>query len=881
MPVSKIPGESRAIFDVKPVDESGSLDFQRINSVRPTVNLASFRPKKLRQQKKTPIFNNPIEKADVEILPRLDYPPAVEMPTQQSLKEQFNELMNRDLDLGIELAKIGGKTASQTNAKPRYRVIQSSSSAVFNRSEPNPAPEAYDLLASEIHRSAIAAAREPAPDRKLQPSTEELKPSPIVYQMNPVLEDNVRSFYQSPAVELIARPSPRPGSRRQPVKIRKGLLIGVIAILVLIGLAAAYGFYIKEQVIEESAAAVANLQTAQEDLKALDFKNASEDFFSAYTNFFQAGDRLNVFGANLTGMIANLPGAGSLKSANNLIRVGQLLSGAGTSITTALNSVSQTGALADPASPNIPIGAIAAALKKALLSAQGQVLQASALMADIDSSIIPGDKKPGFDELKSKLPDLEMAINMSTDYSKFFENLVGSAGVKRYLIMFQNASELRQTGGFPGTYGVMTFKNGKLDNIFIDDVYNLDGQLKEKIIPPLQLQHITPTWGMRDANWYVDFPTSARNIAAFYDKARSNGNSIGRESGQGIDGVMVLNPEVIPEILKIVGPIQMSQYGLTLTAENVLTTIQDQVEYGPNRTQPKQIVKDFGPILLSKIYSAGSDKWLSIFNTLVLNINRRNVLMYFNDLSLQSFVTDKGFSGRIHPTGKGEDYLMVTLSNIKGSKTDAVTETSFNLETAFAGNSAAHTLAVTRKHNGGNTKFGFYNKQNPAYVRVLVPQDAEFVSIEDNDKPNFGALINYTKDSSFIRDEMLTKFETGGVTNKETGVTTYSESGKKEFGFWLIIDPGKSKTVTIRYKVPDVTGNSSSPERGSAESGKTYRLYVQKQPALKVKSFDFSIEKSNDFIPSASAPLLTRGDNGNYSYSGSLEGDLAIKINFK
>src|SRR6185369_12458624 len=303
------------------------------------------------------------------------------------------------------------------------------------------------------------------------------------------------------------------------------------------------------------------------------------------------------------------------------------------------------------------------------------------------------DKRATFEDFKSKMPEFEAAMGMSTDYAKFFENLINAKGDKRYLVMFQNASELRPTGGFPGTYGVVSFKDGKLESMMVDDVYNIDGQLKANIIPPLQMQHITPTWGMRDANWYVDFPTSAKNIENFYKK----------EANQSIDGVMVINPQMIQKILEIVGPVEMPQYNLTLNAENVLTAIQDQVEYGPNRTQPKQIVKDFAPALLAKIYTAGSDKWLAIFNTLVLSMNQHDVLMNFNDLSLESFVTDKGFGRQVHQGT--EDYVMPVITNIKGSKTDAVTDTSFSVDTKFEKDDAIHTITITRKHNGGSAKY--------------------------------------------------------------------------------------------------------------------------------------------------------------------------------
>jgi hypothetical protein len=884
-----------AMFDVKPVRESGGVDVEKISAVQPVINLAAHRPKKeikkqtfgapyqqpaqirrtrpsksefetVREPKLEPApdteEHNEIPAAIHSVLPAEPaLPPVIGIPSHAEIKEQFEELLNHDLDLGVELARMGVRPRGNTQAKPRYRVIQSSAPAAAPQKAE---PDQYASLLSDIHHSATVIAREEYldPDVVVEPTL-----ASALLETPSHTEEQVRSFYADSTAQLIVRTSPsRPKGfmhkPAKPVKQKKRRVIpskyffiaaAIIAcLIILIG----YGLHLKNKIIEQSAAAVTNIQTAQADLKSLDFNDASKDFFAAYANFANAGSSINVFGATITNFISSLPGAGTLKSAKNLVQVGQLLSGAGTSMTTALNAVSKTGAMSDPANPQIPIGPIVSALKKALIASQQQVAQASTLMADIDSSIIPPDKQAGFEDLKAKLPELKTFVDMGSDYAKFFENLINVSGYHRYLVMFQNGSELRPTGGFPGTYGVVSFKDGKLDMINVDDVYNLDGQLKEHVIPPLQMQHITPTWGMRDANWYVDFPVSARNIEAFYQK----------ESGQTVDGVIIINPEMIQKILEIVGPVAMPAYNLTLDSTNVLTTLQAQVEYGANRTQPKQIVKDFMPLLMSKIYAAGSDKWLAIFNTVILSMNQKNVLMNFKNISLESFVTDKGFGGQVH---QGDvDYVMPVITNIKGSKTDAVTDTSFALDTSFDGATAIHTLTITRQHNGGGTKFGFYNKQNPAYVRILVPEGAQLVSVTGNDQPNFQPLINYGKDKSFVKDDTLVKFETSGTVNALPGVTTYKESGKTEFGFWLITDAGKSKTVSVQYRVPN------------ALTGKTYQLYVQKQPALKVKAFDLTMEKPVNLTPEASYPLLTQKDSI-YSYTGVLENDVIMKVNFK
>lgn len=866
----------RAMFDVKPVDDSGSIDVQKISAVQPVVNLTSFRPKK--QIKNRRNISSPIQESSSVSAPMSEsLPPVIGLPSHQDIKEQFDELMSHDLDLGIELAKVGAQASISNQGRPRYRIIQHHPAPV---STPEPAcldqsgEDLYAPLISDIHHSATAIAHEEYTlSEPVSESKVEAEPISMFVPRNlsQSAETDVRSLFAGsvstnrgePSIQLIARKKsfskPTRVQKWPKFKIPRLYVLIAIAMVISVVIIVSYGLRLKHQIVQQSSAAVTNLQTAHDDLKAMDFKNASQDFFSAYADFSKAGNSLNIFGAGITDILSALPGGNSLKSAKNLVQVGQLLSAAGTSMTTALNAVAKTGAISDPTNPQLPIGPIVTALKKALLASQQQVAQASTLMADIDSSIIPADKQASFNDLKAKLPELEAGVNMSADYAKFFESLVNSAGYQRYLVMFQNGSELRPTGGFPGTYGVVSFKDGKLDMISVDDVYNLDGQLKENIIPPMQMQHITPTWGMRDSNWYVDFPTSARNIEAFYKK----------EANQSVDGVIVINPEMVQKILEIVGPVDMPNYKLTLDSKNVLTTIQSQVEYGPNRTQPKQILKDFMPLLLNKIYTAGSDKWLTIFNTLILSMNQRDVLMSFNNLSLESFVTDKGFGGQVPSPAAADvaDYVMPVITNVKGSKTDAVTDTSFNIDTVFDGDTAIHTLTITRQHNGGGAKFGFYNKQNPAYVRVLVPDGAELVSVTGNDKPNFAPLVDYSK-PNFVRDDNLVKFETSGITDNATGVITYKESGKTEFGFWLITDAGKSKTVTVTYKVPKALTNNQ------------YSLYIQKQPALKIKNFTFSMQNPAGLTSTESYPLMTVKDSG-YSYSGPLDNDLTVKVNFK
>jgi len=271
------------------------------------------------------------------------------------------------------------------------------------------------------------------------------------------------------------------------------------------------------------------------------------------------------------------------------------------------------------------------------------------------------------------------------------------------------------------------------------------------------------------------------------------------------------------------------------------------------------------PRLLAKMYLADKDEWMAVFNVLISSMEKKDVLMYFKNLSLQSFAYDKGFTGHVQVTD--DDYLMVNISNIKGSKTDNVTDTSIKINTKLENGSAMHRLVIIRKNNGGDQKYGFYNKSNPAYIRVLVPEGSELLSINGNSNPSFKPLVSYNK-SDFRKDADLVNLESSANYDLDKNVAIQKESGKTEFAFWMIVDPKGEQTVEIEY---------STPLRPVTTS---YELYIQKQPGLVIDNFEFSLDGQNISNKIESTPVLNKiGDR--YILNGSLENDLPIKLNFE
>ncbi len=807
-----------AIFDIKPVYENGGVDFEKISRIQPILNLGKrFRINKsgevrLKNQKpaKNAGFGSFTEIRDSGSSTHIKYNKTVAPVYQEKLnqQEELERYLNKELDIRTELISIG----AEIHENIKYKVL--------NTKYENPD---YEKILSEIKKPIKTKIEEVFIDEDTSNGVDafslgiltESKPMVNSRELDTWLKDFGRKKSVSKMWFLLA-----------------GLgLLGAFAFV-------SYGSGIKKELTIEGSSAVANLENAGQNIKKMDFVSASGNFAQAYQEFSKAGDNMNFMGAGISSLLSDLPGAGKLKSAKNLVEVGKLMANAGQAMSDAMGELAKTNLILNPLSPTsgrdaetLSIGEISTSLKKALMLSQKNLGKAKQLLADVDDSSIPEDKKASFEELKSKLPLFEKLINDSADYANFLEDFIGTKGTKKYLILFQNPSELRPTGGFPGTYGVVSFKDGKLQDFKVDDVYNLDGQLKELIVPPIQIQHITPNWGMRDANWFVDFPMSARKITTFFKK----------ESGYDVDGVITFSPQIVAHILDIVGPVEMPEYNLTLDSKNLLSTLQEEVEYKGDRKQPKKIIMDLAPKMLKKIYSAESGKWLEVFNMLLSSMEQKDILMYFRDLNLESFSVNKGFSGQVINTNS--DYLMVTFTNVKGSKTDLVMNTSLKIATTTESGDVRHKVSITRTHNGGDNKYGFYNKQSPTYVRVLVPANAEFVGLTGNSRPDFKPLIDYTN-SDFKKDDDLARFEGDSYTDKKTGVTIYKEAGKMEFGFWMIINPGETKTADLEYTTPSST--------------KDYQFYVQKQPSLDINDFKFYMD-------------------GKVYYDGPLDKDMVIR----
>ena len=297
-------------------------------------------------------------------------------------------------------------------------------------------------------------------------------------------------------------------------------------------------------------------------------------------------------------------------------------------------------------------------------NAEQHFVQANKIIATIHSDNIPAEFQDQFQLLQSQSSSIESTLKQVQTFLPAMIDTMGYNGEKRYLFMFQNHSELRATGGFVGTYGTVIVRNGQLEDLFINGIYDPDGQLQARIIPPKPLQYVTPNWGTRDANWFFDFPSSAKKTIRFFEM-----------SGQGsVDGVVAMTPHIVQQLLQIVGDVEMPEYGVIVTADNFLEVVQHEVEVNYNKqlNKPKQILADLAPILIERALNQ-EDK-MEVGRVFFDGLLNKHIMLYSTSSESQALFEEQGWSGAVQQEplihrNALNDYLAVVISNIGGGKT--------------------------------------------------------------------------------------------------------------------------------------------------------------------------------------------------------------------
>ena len=413
-------------------------------------------------------------------------------------------------------------------------------------------------------------------------------------------------------------------------------------------------------------------------------------------------------------------------------------------------------------------------------------------LQDISTGILPQDLQVYFDNLKEYLPK---TINDLENLNEVFDvliNILGHSSQQRYLVLFQNNNELRATGGFLGSFALTDLSKGKIINLEVPErgLYDLEAGQKVKIKSPKALSIINPHFNIWDANWWPDFPTSAKKISEFYANAENTS----------IDGVISINASVLQELLTILGPIILDEYNITVTENNVFDVLQEETELNYNKEEntPKAVIADLVPIVLDRLLSdiSNNKEVLSLFVQMLAN---KNIQIYLNNEGAQEKIHDFAWSGEILSNDK--DYLNIINTNIAGGKTDndIYQIIDHQAEINNAGE-IINTVRITRTNKGDeNNIFAGLEGGNVSYIRIFTPLNSEFIEARGFD---YISEAHFDSSSNLAIEDDILRFEEDKMIDGKSNTEIFTSLNKTVFANWMALKPGETKTVSVKYKLP-------------------------------------------------------------------------------
>lgn len=608
--------------------------------------------------------------------------------------------------------------------------------------------------------------------------------------------------------------------------IKKILVIILVAIIavVLVGAGFVGGKLVnaQEYAKEYAREGYQYMESGKDALLVFDASAAHHNFQQAYQAFNNIENSFGFFSRSAIDLADLIPFENNISSSAQLLEAGKLYAQAGMQVSLALSQVQDLQNSDEPILNSSTRYNDIQAIIQNFADAQQNFTQANNIVATIHSDNIPAEFRDQFQTLQSQASSIERILQQVQTFLPATLDALGYDYEKRYLFMFQNHSELRATGGFVGTYGTVIVRNGQLEDLFINGIYDPDGQLQARVIPPKPLQYVTPNWGTRDANWFFDFPTSAQKTIRFFEM-----------SGQGsVDGVIAITPHITQQLLQIVGDVEMPEYGVVITADNFLEVVQQEVEvdYDKQLNKPKQILADLAPILIERAMEKDKIEMGRVFFDGLLN---KNIMLYSANPDMQTLFEEQGWSGAVQQTSHAthnaiNDYLAVVISNIGGGKTDVYTDSVIDSTTTVKHDgSIERTIWFSREHRGGNTPYSWYNKSNYGYVRFYVPLGSQLIEADGfSEEPEY-IFTDYIE-QGYTTDPDVVRSESTLIKHHESDTDIFEESGKTVFGNWMLIRPGNKQLAYITYRLPATV--SSDIQR--------YNLTMQKQAGVEIQYSD-------------------------------------------
>lgn len=406
-------------------------------------------------------------------------------------------------------------------------------------------------------------------------------------------------------------------------------------------------------------------------------------------------------------------------------------------------------------------------------------------------------------DLEDRLDFYSQMVDQARAASFLLPQIIAVDGKKSYLVLLQNNLELRAGGGFIGSYAKLTFEKGRITDIKVDDIYNLDGRLTDVIEPPAELKTDMGLQRLflRDSNTEPDFPTSAR-LAEFLYKRET-------EQGETVNGVFALDLSASAKLISAVGGLDLPEYGEHVDEGNLFEKAisHAEVNFFPGSQAKKNYLTALQQQLFNKIFYISKQNWPAVIEAVSASLEEKHLMVYLQDPTLFSYLASENWAG-VMPRGVEEkagqtlDFLAPVEANYGANKSNYYLQRKYNLETSFSKEGQIfHKLTISYRNNSPSEVFpaGIYKNR----FKIYLPLGTKLT------KAAFG-------------EQDLTQ-----------QVSTFVDYGRTGYSLAISLAPNEQKNLILEYTL----GKALNFKDGQV----SYRLDLIKQPGTLADSLDWQM----------------------------------------
>ncbi len=411
--------------------------------------------------------------------------------------------------------------------------------------------------------------------------------------------------------------------------------------------------------------------------------------------------------------------------------------------------------------------------------------RAEAALKRINPKEVPEGQRESFEGIQRWFLQNQSVMSQFEELAKALLLMVGHEQPRTYLVMFQNPTELRPSGGFFGSYAELTLDRGQIKSLRVPGggPYDLRGQLTFRRRAPEGMRLLRGEWEFQDVNWFPDFAQTAKKVQEFW-----------RGAGQPtLDGVIAMNASILPKLLEKTGPIELPAYNKTISAENFFIETQKavEIEYDREENKPKAIIGDLAKAILEKMSAMPQSEWLGYAALLAEGMEEKEVQMHFFHQSEQALARTFGWTGE-WPASRDNLYALIG-ANVAGQKTDLRVNERVNLAIRLQSDGRETGQVTWSREHTGVPKEVFYGVKNIQYARWYFTPGTRVTEARGFEAPS-SSLFQIPLEQDLPDPDLA-------VSTKDTsGLDRAEENGLVVYGGWVQLEPKTSQEIALSYE---------------------------------------------------------------------------------